>query len=610
MKTTLVRLFIVIALFVGTDRAAAQGTAFTYHGQVEHNGIAASGLYDFQFSLFNAPSGGSQVGNTLSIPDIRVTDGLFNATLDFGPVFTGNPAWLAIAVRTNGASSYNALSPLQQLTPSPFAITAENLAGVVLNNFITGAGDTISGGDNNRTSNFDSTISGGANNIASAAASGVSGGSENNASGPFVTIAGGQGNVIQGGASNSIILGGNSDQILVNASDSFIGGGQGNSIASNASWSAVVGGLNNGIQANSQYIFIGGGQNHSVTSSYNEGSRFTTIVGGQNNSFTDGDYATIGGGYGNSSEGGVIAGGYGNSGEISPGGFSNSGYEDSFVAGNQAQGDFDTDFVWADSQDAPFAATGDNQFLIRAQGNVGINTATPQQNLSLTGVMNINQNLHLGDLGGNSLSTDVAALTFGYGSGEGVASQLGISASYDHDLVLYTGFVDRFMILQNGDVAIGNNTVYYSPFRLFMVGGTTNSAYCDGTTWVNSSDRNSKQDFAALGPLEALQKVSALSITEWKYKQDASGVKHIGPMAQDFHAAFGLNGADDKHIATVDEEGVALAAIQGLRQKLDNTQQTMRARDREIQSLQQRDRSIAVEINDLEAVLQSLAVKK
>ncbi len=102
-----------------------------------------------------------------------------------------------------------------------------------------------------------------------------------------------------------------------------------------------------------------------------------------------------------------------------------------------------------------------------------------------------------------------------------------------------------------------------------MVG--TGGAYCDGTTWQNGSDRNGKENFAAINPRAVLEKVSALPITEWKYKVEADGTEHLGPMAQDFHAAFGLNGPDDKHIATVDEEGVALAAIQGLNQKLDET---------------------------------------
>jgi hypothetical protein len=65
-----------------------------------------------------------------------------------------------------------------------------------------------------------------------------------------------------------------------------------------------------------------------------------------------------------------------------------------------------------------------------------------------------------------------------------------------------------------------------------------------------------------------LEKVVALPIQSWGYKSDPDK-RHIGPVAQDFHAAFGLNGADDTTIATVDADGVALAAIQGLNQKLE-----------------------------------------
>ena len=118
-----------------------------------------------------------------------------------------------------------------------------------------------------------------------------------------------------------------------------------------------------------------------------------------------------------------------------------------------------------------------------------------------------------------------------------------------------------------GNVGIGTT----SPGHLLVVGGTSSPAYCDGTTWQNGSDRNGKEQFTTINPRAVLEKVSALPITEWKYKVEADGTEHLGPMAQDFHAAFGLNGADDKHIATVDEEGVALAAIQGLNQKLEET---------------------------------------
>lgn len=593
--------FVLCAFLASSHHAMAQGTAFIYQGELVDKGAPANGLYDFSFSLSNAPSGGSQIGTNLTVLNVRVSAGLFAATLDFGAVFGGNPAWLALSVRTNGASSFTALSPLQRLNPSPQAVTAESLAGVALNNFITGPGDTIAGGSNNRASDIDSAIGGGVNNTASGLASAISGGSENNATGPFAAIGGGQGNVIQIGATNSIIAGGSGNQIRTNADASFVGGGQANLISSNSVGSSIAGGLGNSIQFGAPYAFVGGGQNNLIDPT----SSAASILGGQNNVAYYSE-AAVGGGIGNTSYG-TVSGGWGNTGDLIPGGFANVSSYGSLAAGNQAQASDSGDFVWADSQNAPFTATWPYQFLIRAQGNVGVNTASPQQQLSLNGAVNINQNLHPGDLGHNSIATDVAAFTFGYGSGEGVASQVGVSPNYEHDVVLYTDFVNRFMILQNGDVAIGNNTVYYTPYRLFMVGGATNSAYCDGTTWVNSSDRNAKVDFATLNPLDTLEKISSLPITEWKYKRDSAGVSHIGPMAQDFQATFGLGGDDDKHIATVDEEGAALSAIQGLNQNLQTVQQAVKTSESELQTLQQRTHSIAAEMDELEAAVKSLS---
>ena len=60
--------------------------------------------------------------------------------------------------------------------------------------------------------------------------------------------------------------------------------------------------------------------------------------------------------------------------------------------------------------------------------------------------------------------------------------------------------------------------------------------------------------------------MAALPLAEWSYKSDGSQIRHAGPMAQDFHAAFGL-GADERHITALDAAGVALAAIQGLQKE-------------------------------------------
>lgn len=93
-----------------------------------------------------------------------------------------------------------------------------------------------------------------------------------------------------------------------------------------------------------------------------------------------------------------------------------------------------------------------------------------------------------------------------------------------------------------------------------------------------------------------LAQVAALPVTQWNYKTDSRDVQHIAPMAQDFQAAFGLDGKDDQHISVVDEGGVALAAIQGLNQKLNE-------KDAEIEALKQ---SVA----ELKRMVQTLAQKK
>jgi hypothetical protein len=89
--------------------------------------------------------------------------------------------------------------------------------------------------------------------------------------------------------------------------------------------------------------------------------------------------------------------------------------------------------------------------------------------------------------------------------------------------------------------------------------------YC-GTT-CPESDRNAKHAVVSVDAEAILQSIAALDISEWSYKDDASNARHIGPMAQDFRAAFGT-GENDRCIPTVDSNGVALAAIQALYQRV------------------------------------------
>lgn len=130
MKTQIIRLLTTLVLCIALHQAIAQGTAFTYQGQLQNNGSPANGNYDLQFSLFNALTNGNQVGITVTNLAVGVTNGLFTTTMDFGPgIFTGNALWLQIGVETNGGGgNFTILGALQPLTPTPYAIYSANSA--------------------------------------------------------------------------------------------------------------------------------------------------------------------------------------------------------------------------------------------------------------------------------------------------------------------------------------------------------------------------------------------------------------------------------------------------------------------------------------------------
>jgi hypothetical protein len=120
------------SLFTDARPALAQGTAFTYQGQLMNAGAAANGNYDLQFALFNSLVQGSQSGSSLIVSNLPVSAGLFTTTLDFGAgVFNGSNYWLEIAVRTNGNGNFTTLCPRQSVTPAPYAIFSGNAASAL-----------------------------------------------------------------------------------------------------------------------------------------------------------------------------------------------------------------------------------------------------------------------------------------------------------------------------------------------------------------------------------------------------------------------------------------------------------------------------------------------
>ena len=112
-------------------QASAQtpvGTAFQYQGRLTDGGSPTNGQYDLEFALYEDSGGTSPVAGPVAIEDKQVANGLFSAQLDFGAgTFTGNARWLKIGVRPyDSTGAYTYLSPLQEVTPSPYALLARD----------------------------------------------------------------------------------------------------------------------------------------------------------------------------------------------------------------------------------------------------------------------------------------------------------------------------------------------------------------------------------------------------------------------------------------------------------------------------------------------------
>ena len=128
-----VALVLLSILNAQVSTAFAQGTAFTYQGRLNNGTNPATGSFDLTFSLFGVSSGGSSLAGPVTNTAVGVTNGLFTVMVDFGAgVFTGSSNWLSIGVRTNGGGAFTALTPREQVTPTPYAIFAEpaNAAGL------------------------------------------------------------------------------------------------------------------------------------------------------------------------------------------------------------------------------------------------------------------------------------------------------------------------------------------------------------------------------------------------------------------------------------------------------------------------------------------------
>ena len=149
----------------------------------------------------------------------------------------------------------------------------------------------------------------------------------------------------------------------------------------------------------------------------------------------------------------------------------------------------------------------------------------------------------------------------------------------------------------NGDFYIRDLTQGTIPFR---IAGTTGNVTILGTL-TQGSDRFTKRDIVPVEPRKILEKLAALPIATWTRKTDPASARHLGPMAQDFAAIFGL-GDDERSISTLDMAGVSMAAIQALHAIANE-------RDAEVAALRRENAALGERLKALETLIAS-AVKK
>jgi hypothetical protein len=404
----------------------------------------------------------------------------------------------------------------------------------------------------------ESTIGGGGfNKITSGVDSTIGGGFQNSISYDYGTIGGGIFNRIETNAYEATIGGGVQNTIHSNTTAAAIGGGLFNEIFSDASFTAIGGGDANIARSNAYIATISGGSNNQIQND----TTYSTIGGGKLHTVSAfANNATIAGGDGNIAGGEAPAIGGGTLNLISP-----LGHYDTIAGGGG-------NVITLGAYSSTIAGGFSNQVIGNYSFAAGYLAQANHPNTFAWAC-------------GNTMpyATVLPSTVNMYASN-------GVSMDYSFQTVGSPRGTRYVFVGQNG----GNTITAWNGARL-----------TDAGIWSNPSDRNRKTDFKEVDARAVLDKLAAMPVRQWRYTNEDACIKHIGPVAQDFKSAFGL-GTDDKTIGTVDADGVALAAIQGLNQKLE---ERCEKADMRVQNLEAENAQLKRQLAEIKALVQSLADK-
>jgi trimeric autotransporter adhesin len=641
-------LWACLALAFSNARAAST-TAFTYQGHLRADPTIAHGAFDFRFVLYASPASGEPLTDPILLSGVPLHQGLFTVILDFGlDPFLHPNLWLDIAVRPHLEDiDFSGLEPRQPLTSVPFAlhalhsaqaaqadlalnlplnsVTAEHLveASITADRLAPGqlvtslndlrdhvrlaVGPQLSLTTNDQTLTLDGQASWRLDGNAGTGFSqfvgttdkqpleirvhntqafrflptghpgvvNLLGGSRGNYIDPDVVgalIAGGGASYGDGGeytnsvrASFASIGGGWANAIDATAASSFIGGGHSNRIHTFGFESVIGGGLNNHITADGWQATISGGSNNRVEST----GYVATISGGSSN-VAGSYYTTLGGGARNAIRSNARYA------TISGGG-DNAIHENSFASVIGGGGD---NRVLASSERSTIGGGKFNQ----------VDTLSP--------------NATIGGGFTNTIGPNAQAATIPGGHANRVEGSYALAAGR-HAHALHPGsfvWADSttadFPSTQDNQFSVRATGGVRFVSAVDPAGIPTSGVALEpgGGSWSSLSDRDAKDHFLPVDPRRILDQLAQLPIFSWNYKAQAPDIRHVGPTAQDFQSAFQL-GADSRRITTVDANGVALAAIQGLHQVVVEKEARILELERQNQQLEQRLSALESAIN-------------
>ena len=528
--------------------AYAGPDTITYQGSLLNHlgGPVSNGTYQMQFKIFDAATGGTNRWEETD--NVQVTRALFSTILGddtaLGGLFLTYPdLWLEVTVDVDRSGTFEGDEVF-----SP----RQNLAGVPW------ACPRL----------------------------------QPNAESPNL-VGGHSGNYVTTGAHGATIGGGGDSGLPNRVTDDWgtVGGGFDNQAGdddgttSDAMGATVAGGVVNA--ASGILASVGGGW-------HNEATSFAATIGGGALNHAEGLCATVGGGEGNDATGihATVGGGQ----------YNNATSEAATVAGGYGN------YCWAD-----YATIGGGyiHYATSPYATVGggmLNSATSECATIAGGRQNSAAGAFSAVAGGRQNAADGE---YSFAAGRRA------NAHHNGSFVLTDSTDDGFSSVRDdalrvrfngGATFVVNNDEWVRFWETagHLIDTSANGAHLTvGGAWTDGSDRNAKENFATVDPQDVLARVTDLPITTWNYKAEEPSIRHMGPVGQDFYASFGL-GQDGRHIAALDANGVALAAIQGLYQIVQEKETRISGQQQQIATLQAQVSAQQARNADLESRLAAL----